>query len=248
MPLQPTRWADPQPRSSGSSDELANIHAYVTCDGAEKSRRDVSALVERNRRHAAIRMSILVMRTTLANLNESETGQDGGDLPRLENGNVAHRLGDLDRLGSDELPLKLGRAIFQQHGDDLFEVLAELVEGGALRVRTGPAGDVADEQPRGLVALDDCREALHVAMIPCEEPPNKPLQHSRRDPAWGLTIPLMGVHSGVCVSNCQVPRRDSTAEKQLAKIPGHIVRKFALWVDLVTVEGVAAARAYKHDY
>jgi proteic killer suppression protein len=35
----------------------------------------------------------------------------------------------------------------------------------------------------------------------------------------------------------------STAEKQLAKIPGHIVRKFALWVDLVSVEGLAAARA-----
>jgi hypothetical protein len=48
-----------------------------------------------------------------------------------------------------------------------------------LRVRTGPAGDVADEQPRGLVALDDCRKALHVAMIPCEGPPNKPLQRSR---------------------------------------------------------------------
>ena len=164
------------PRSSGSSDELANIHAYITCDGAEKSRRDVSTLVERNRRHAAVRMSILAVRTTLANLNESETGEDGGDPPRLQNGNVAHRLGDLHRLRSDELPLELGRAILQQHGHDLFEVLAELVEGGALRVRTGPAGDVADEQPRGLVALDDCRKALHVVMIPCQGPPNKPLK------------------------------------------------------------------------
>jgi proteic killer suppression protein len=35
----------------------------------------------------------------------------------------------------------------------------------------------------------------------------------------------------------------STAEKQLARIPGHIVKKFALWVDLVSVEGLAAARA-----
>ena len=35
----------------------------------------------------------------------------------------------------------------------------------------------------------------------------------------------------------------STAEKQLAKIPEHIVRKFALWVDLVSVEGLPAARA-----
>lgn len=35
----------------------------------------------------------------------------------------------------------------------------------------------------------------------------------------------------------------STAEKQLTKVPGHIIRKFALWVDLVSVEGLAAARA-----
>jgi proteic killer suppression protein len=35
----------------------------------------------------------------------------------------------------------------------------------------------------------------------------------------------------------------STAEKQLAKVPGHIVKKFALWVDLVSVESLSAARA-----
>jgi proteic killer suppression protein len=35
----------------------------------------------------------------------------------------------------------------------------------------------------------------------------------------------------------------ATAEKQLRKVPAHIVRKFALWVDLVSVEGLAAARA-----
>jgi len=35
----------------------------------------------------------------------------------------------------------------------------------------------------------------------------------------------------------------AAAEKQLRKVPAHIVKKFALWVDLVTVEGLAAARA-----
>jgi proteic killer suppression protein len=37
----------------------------------------------------------------------------------------------------------------------------------------------------------------------------------------------------------------ATAEKQLRKVPAHIVKKFALWVDLVTVEGLAAARAVR---
>jgi addiction module RelE/StbE family toxin len=34
-----------------------------------------------------------------------------------------------------------------------------------------------------------------------------------------------------------------TAKKQLSRIPEHIVRKFALWVDLVRFEGLEAARA-----
>lgn len=34
-----------------------------------------------------------------------------------------------------------------------------------------------------------------------------------------------------------------TARKQLAKVPPHIVRKFALWADLVRVEGLEASRA-----
>lgn len=34
-----------------------------------------------------------------------------------------------------------------------------------------------------------------------------------------------------------------TTRKQLAKVPTHIVRKFALWRDLVEGEGLEAARA-----
>jgi addiction module RelE/StbE family toxin len=34
-----------------------------------------------------------------------------------------------------------------------------------------------------------------------------------------------------------------TARKQLARVPAHIVRKFAVWVDLVQIEGLEAARA-----
>jgi len=34
-----------------------------------------------------------------------------------------------------------------------------------------------------------------------------------------------------------------TARKQLARVPAHIVRKFALWSDLVQFEGLDAARA-----
>ena len=33
------------------------------------------------------------------------------------------------------------------------------------------------------------------------------------------------------------------AKKQLAKVPEHIVRKFAVWADLVRVDGIEVARA-----
>ena len=35
----------------------------------------------------------------------------------------------------------------------------------------------------------------------------------------------------------------TVARKQLVQLPEHIVRKFALWTDLVEFEGLAAARA-----
>lgn len=35
----------------------------------------------------------------------------------------------------------------------------------------------------------------------------------------------------------------SKARKQLVRVPIHIARKFALWVDLVRVDGLEAARA-----
>jgi addiction module RelE/StbE family toxin len=49
-------------------------------------------------------------------------------------------------------------------------------------------------------------------------------------PAWGT---IWDVHVEL----------SSTAEKQLAKMPEYIVKKFALWVDLVSVDGLATARA-----
>ena len=49
-------------------------------------------------------------------------------------------------------------------------------------------------------------------------------------PAWGT---IWDVHVEL----------SSTAEKQLAKMPEYIVKKFALWVDLVSVDGLVTARA-----
>lgn len=51
-----------------------------------------------------------------------------------------------------------------------------------------------------------------------------------RSPLWGTLLRVQVVLS-------------RKAEKQLAKLPGLIVKKLALWVDLVSVEGLVVARA-----
>ena len=80
--------------------------------------------MKRNGRDPPIRVSVLAVRTTLADLNESKIGKYGGDLTGLQDWYIAHGLGDLNRLRPYELPFELWSAVLEQHGDDLFEVLA----------------------------------------------------------------------------------------------------------------------------
>jgi hypothetical protein len=47
---------------------------------------------KRDRRNATIRMAVLAVQTTLADLNEVETDKNGGDFPWLQNGNIAHHV------------------------------------------------------------------------------------------------------------------------------------------------------------
>ena len=83
---------------------------------------DVPAGVEWHRCRSSIRMSELPMRTSLANLDETESQKDCNDFARFKNGKVAHRSGDCDLLNSDELGFQLRLAVLQQHGDDFLKV------------------------------------------------------------------------------------------------------------------------------
>jgi len=96
----------------------------------------------------------------LSNLDESEALENPGDLPRLQDRYVAH-LGDLNGLRTDELPLQLWLAVLKEHGDDLFEVLSQLVDAGALRVGARPPWDISNEQTCVRVAFDDRSEGPH---------------------------------------------------------------------------------------
>lgn len=107
----------------GLGDELADVHSDVAGDCPEQSRGDVTTLVKRNGRHPPIRVSVLAVRTTLTDLNESEFCKYGGDFTRLQDRHIAHGLGDLHRLRPYELPFELWSTVLEQHSDDLPEVL-----------------------------------------------------------------------------------------------------------------------------
>jgi len=116
--------------------------------------------MEWNSCRTAIRVSVLAVRSALANLGEPEALQDRGDLTRFEDRYVPH-LRDLDGLRADELTLQLGFTVLEKHRDDLFEILSQLVDARALRVRARPSWDIAHEQTRIRVPLDDRRERPH---------------------------------------------------------------------------------------
>ena len=77
-------------------------------------------------------MAVLAVCPSLANEGEPQCLQDLFDLSRLQNRNVAHCLGNLDRLNPDELGFESGLAILQKQSENLTEVRLELVQGGAL--------------------------------------------------------------------------------------------------------------------
>jgi hypothetical protein len=89
--------------------------------------------MEWNGCRTAIRVSVLTVRSALANVGEPEALQDRGDLTGFEDRYVAH-LRDLDGLRADELALHLRLTVLEKHRDDLTQVFVQLVECLALRM------------------------------------------------------------------------------------------------------------------
>lgn len=70
--------------------KLADVHADVAGNFAQENRRDVPPRMERYRSRSPVRMTVLLMRALLARLRKAETLQKGGDLTRLQDGDVSH--------------------------------------------------------------------------------------------------------------------------------------------------------------
>ena len=62
---------------------------------------------------------------------------------------------ECQRVGSDKFGIQSRFAILQQHGDDLAQVVTQLIERFPLRMGSREPGDIPDQKPRCTIPLND---------------------------------------------------------------------------------------------
>jgi len=72
--------------------EILNIHSNILCDLPQKKRRNIPARMKRNRRATTVRMTILLVRTALADLDETKVFKNAGNFARFEHRNISHKV------------------------------------------------------------------------------------------------------------------------------------------------------------
>src|SRR6266446_1233956 len=72
---------------------------------------------------------------------------------------------DTNGLRADELRFQFWLAVFHQHRHDFAQILLELIQGGALRMRTCESRYIADEEVCFRVPFNDGHEGAHVSRV-----------------------------------------------------------------------------------
>ena len=100
---------------------MFGAQANVLGDLAQECGGDVTARVERDRRAAAVRVTELLVRASLADLSESQSLQEGHHLARLQ-GRKGAQSRNPDGLYGNKLGFELRLAVLQEHADYLLQV------------------------------------------------------------------------------------------------------------------------------
>jgi hypothetical protein len=74
------------------------------------------------------------------------------------------RLGDLNRLSTDELSIQLRFSIFQKHLHDFYKILAQLLGSFRVRMRALKSRDVPDVRTGRKVSLENRLECPHQSL------------------------------------------------------------------------------------
>jgi len=127
-------------------EKLIKCETDVFSNLTEQDWRDVSALMERNRCAAASSVAKLFVRSALADFSEAEFDKNDDDFIGFEDGNIAHDSSDSNVLNPNKLGLQHRFAVFQKHGNDIVQIVIDLVQSFPLRVSAGEAGHETNEQ------------------------------------------------------------------------------------------------------
>ncbi len=110
-------------------------------------------------------MAELLVRAPLTNLRETEILENIDDLAGFER-RYFDQLPYRQNLSAHKLPFELRITVLEKHGDDLSQVVVELVQSHTLGVRTWKSRHEPYEKPRVCVSLNDRGKRLHVRKIP----------------------------------------------------------------------------------
>jgi len=82
----------------------------------------------------------------LTNFGEAEFDKDGDNFAGFEDGNITHESSDGDVLNPNKLRLQHRFAVLKKHGNDIVQVVIDLIQCCPLRVGAGKSGDKTNEQ------------------------------------------------------------------------------------------------------
>lgn len=104
---------------------------------------------------ASVKMAKLPMRPALTDLHKPKFFEDADDFAGFEYGQSSQVSPHGNRVCADEFAFDGEVAVFEQHLDHFLEIGVEFVEGFALGMGTGDAGDVADIEAGLRIFFDD---------------------------------------------------------------------------------------------
>ena|ERR1700682_1101664 len=145
-------------------EQLLNGQTNVLGDLTQQVWGNVAPAVIWDGRSATIGMAELLVRTALAYFNKPQSVENRNDFARLEDRNAGHLVDDYG-LRSDKLGFELRVAVIEKHCDHFLEIGVQLVECGALAMRSGKPGNVAHVQIRFGGPFNHRGIAVHGAIL-----------------------------------------------------------------------------------
>jgi len=121
--------------------ELFRRHANFPRDLAQEDGLDIPTLMTRDGPATSAVVAKLLVGSTLTDLNEPESLEDRNDLLGLKDREATHRSSHGDVLDADELGLEDRIPVLEEHGDNLPQIVGQLVHGLALGMGIWKPGD-----------------------------------------------------------------------------------------------------------